>query len=71
MVHYTNYNFAILHTTCQEMVDQVLAATVATTKFTGAMVKYKSSSQHQRLALAKHLTEDVLRRTSLVLTDWK
>jgi len=71
LVHYSNYNFAILMSTCQEMLDQVLAATISTTKFTGALVKYKSLSQHQRLVLAKHLTVDVIKRASLVLTDWK
>ena len=71
LVHYTNYNIAILLTACHEMLDQVLAATISTTKFTGALVKYKSLSQHQRLVLAKHLTVDVLQRGSLVLTDWK
>jgi len=70
LVYYTKYNLAMLLTTCQEMMDQVLAATTSTTKFTGALVKYKSMSQHQRLVLAKHLTVDVLKRTSLVLTDW-
>jgi hypothetical protein len=71
LVHYTNYNLAILLSTCQEMLDQTLAASISTTKFTGALVKYKSLSQHQRLVLAKHLTVDVLKRASLVLTDWK
>ena len=71
LVHYTNYNLAILLPTCQEMLDQVLAPTISTTKFTGATVKYKSMSQHQRLVQAKHLTVDVLNRASLVLTDWK
>ena len=52
------------------MVEQVIAATLATSKFTGAMVKYKSHSQYQRLALAKHLHVDVLRRGRTVLEDW-
>ena len=71
LVHYTNYNLAMLLSTCKEMLDQVLAATLSTTKFTGALVKYKSLSQHQRLVLAKHLTVDVFKRASLVLTDWE
>jgi hypothetical protein len=70
LVHYTSYNLSFIVPTCLEMVDQALASTLATTKFTGAMVKYKSMSQHQRLVLAKHLQVDVLRRASLVMNDW-
>jgi hypothetical protein len=71
LVHYTNYNLAILLQTCKEMLDQVVAATISTSKYMEAMVKYKSMSQHLKLVLAKHLTVDVLKRASSVLTDWK
>ena len=52
------------------MVDQILAASLGTSKFTGAIVKYKSLSQHQRLAMSKHLQVEVLRRGILVLELW-
>ena len=52
LVHYTSFNLAILLPTFQEILDQVLAATISITKFTGALVKYKSMSQHKRLVLA-------------------
>jgi len=70
LVHYTTYNLTLLAPTSLQMVEQVIAAMLATSKFTGAMVKYKSHSQHQRLALAKHLQVDVLRRGRTVLEDW-
>ena len=52
------------------MVYQILAASLGTSKFTGAIVKYKSLSQHQRLAMSKHLKIEVLRRGILVLEEW-
>jgi len=70
LVHYTTYNLTLLAPTSLQMVEQVIAATLATSKFSGAMVKYKSHSQHQRLALAKHLQVDVLRRGRTALEDW-
>eukprot|EP00092_Neocalanus_flemingeri_P037096 GFUD01040382.1.p1 GENE.GFUD01040382.1~~GFUD01040382.1.p1 ORF type:complete len:466 (+),score=113.22 GFUD01040382.1:95-1492(+) len=70
LVHYTKYNLMFLIPTSLQMVEQVLNANLSTCKYTGAMVKYKSLSQHQRLALSKHLHEDVLRRAIQVLEHW-
>ena len=68
--HYTTYNLASILVTCKEMMGQVLAAITDTTKLTGAITKYKSFSQHQRLVLSKHLTVKVLQKSSLVLSEW-
>jgi len=70
LVHYTTCNLSYLASVARDMVDQVLAAVLGTSKFTGATVKYKSLSQHQRLALAHHLQADVLRRGERVLDEW-
>jgi len=70
LVHYTTCNLSYLASVSRDMVAQVLASSLGTSKFTGAAVKYKSLSQHQRLALAHHLQVDVLRRGKQVLEGW-
>jgi len=68
--HYSTYNLSSILATCKEMMNQVLAAASDNTKFIGSITKYKSYSQHQRVALSKHLTLRVLQRSSLVLDEW-
>merc|ERR1719187_1349387 len=68
--HYTTYNLSSILATCKKMMNQVLAAASNNTKLIGSITKYKSYSQHQRVALAKHLTLGVLQRSSLVLDEW-
>jgi len=71
LIHYTTYSFSSIHNTCIMMLDQLRAATSSNAKLTGSLNKYKSLSQHQRLALARHLSVDVLQRSCTVLTSWK
>ena len=52
------------------MVGQVLDAACGTGKLTGALVKYKSYSQHQRLALAKHLQVEILEQGRKAMETW-
>jgi len=68
--HYSTYNLSSILSTCKEMMNQVLAAASDNTKLIGSITKYKSYSQHQRVALAKHLALRVLQRSSLVLDEW-
>merc|ERR1712179_78942 len=69
--YYTTYNLSSILATCKEMMNAVLAAASDNTKLTGSITKYKSYSQHQRLALSKHLTKGVLQKSSLVLDEWQ
>merc|ERR1712179_323820 len=69
--HYTAYNLSSILATCKEMMNAVLAAASENTKLTGSITKYKSYSQHHRLALSKHFTKGVLQRSSLVLDEWQ
>merc|ERR1712142_654333 len=71
LIHYTTYSFSSIHNTCILMLDQLRATTCSNAKLTGSLNKYKSFSQHQRLALARHLSVDVLQRSFTVLTSWK
>merc|ERR1712025_224495 len=71
LIHYTTYSFSSIHNTCIMMMDQLRAATCSNAKLTGSLNKYKSLSQHQRLALARHLSVDVLQKSCTVLTSWK
>jgi len=71
LIYYTTYSFSSIHNTCIMMLDQLRAATSSNAKLTGSLNKYKSLSQHQRLALARHLSVDVLQRSCTVLTSWK
>jgi len=70
LVHYTTYALTDIIQTCEEMMSQVLDATLGTTKLTGSKTKYTSASQHQRLVLSKHLAAEVLEESGLVLTHW-
>jgi len=69
--HFSTYNLSSILATCKEMMNQVLAAASENTKLIGSLTKYKSYSQHQRVALAKHLTLRALQRSSLVLDEWR
>jgi len=71
LIHYTTYSFTSIHNTCIMMLDQLRATTCSNAKLTGSLNKYKSLSQHQRLALARHLSVDVLQKSCTVLTSWK
>merc|ERR1719233_2797989 len=68
--YYTTYNIASILVTCKGMMGQVLAAITNTTKLTGAITKYRSFSQHQRLVLSKHLTVKVLQKGNAILSEW-
>jgi len=70
LVHYTTYELLVVVPIGLEMVEQVLDATLSSSKLTGAFVKYKSYSQHQRLALAKHLQVEVLEQGRKVMENW-
>ena len=54
----------------QEMISAVLEGSTDGAKFTGAFVKYKSFSQHKRLALAKHFSRDSLKSALNVMNLW-
>jgi len=71
LIYYTTYSFSSIHNTCIMMLDQLRAVTCSNAKLTGSLNKYKSFSQHQRLALARHLSVDVLQKSCTVLTSWK
>ena len=60
LVHYTGYKVGALKVVIFEMVSHALAASLESSKFMGALIKYKSLSQHQRLVLAGHLNSRVL-----------
>ena len=70
LVHYTTYQLSVVVPVGLEMVGQVLDAACGTGKLTGALVKYKSYSQHQRLALAKHLQVEILEQGRKVMETW-
>ena len=70
LVHYTTYELSVVVPVGLEMVCQVLEATRGTSNLTGALVKYKSYSQHQRLALAKHLQVEILEQGRKVMETW-
>ena len=69
-MYYTTYTWVVIAPSSLEMVSGVLDSTLEMSKFTGALVKYKSHSQHQRLALARHLQEKVLQQVKEVLEMW-
>jgi len=54
----------------QEMISTVLEASKDGAKFTGAFVKYKSFSQHKRLAMAKHFSYGVLKSSLDAIKLW-
>ena len=60
LVHYTGYKVGALKVVIFEMISHTLAACRDSTKYMGALIKYKSLSQHQRLVLAGHLNFRVL-----------
>jgi len=70
LVFYTSYNWESVAPSSLEMVCSVLDSTLEMSKFTGALVKYKSHSQHQRLALSRHLQKNVLEQVKEVLEKW-
>merc|ERR1712059_85579 len=53
--HYTEYTEGKMATVSVSMLDMFLSST-----YTGARTKYRSNSQHGKLALAKHLQEPVV-----------
>jgi len=60
LIHYTGYKIGALKMVIFEMISHALAVYLDSTKFMGALIKYKSLSQHQRLVLAGHLNFRVL-----------
>ena len=60
LIHYTGYKIGALKVVISEMIGHALAVCLDSTKFMGALIKYKSLSQHQRLVLAGHLNFRVL-----------
>ena len=60
LIHYTGYKIDALKVIIFEMISHTLAACLDSTKYMGALIKYKSLSQHQRLVLAGHLNLGVL-----------
>jgi len=61
LVHYTGYKIGALKVVMSEMISHALAVWLDSSKFKGALKKYKSLSQHQRLVLAGHLNVRVLK----------
>ena len=70
LVHFSGYSHTDLLQIALEMVNQMIHITAEDYKFRGAMTKYTSNSQHQKLATLPHVQKKVLKKARRVVLDW-
>jgi len=70
LVYYSNHYAKDLVAISLGMAEQMILACADDYKFRGAFTKYKSNSQHKRLAEERHVRVDVLKRARKVLAGW-
>jgi len=67
LVYYTSYKAGDILLTALELLNQLESQASVGSKFNGANIKYRSSSQHNRLALADHLKVETVQKAMEIL----
>jgi len=70
LVHFSGYSHTDLLQISLEMVNQMILTSAEDFKFRGAVNKYTSQSQHQKLATHPHVQKKVLKKARRVVLDW-